>query len=1007
MTTLYAWILLFIVFPLSHARGVPKTAVVIVGAPLFDAQKRQLALSLGVSEEVYGRPSHLPEAKAPFAVFGAPSLAALDENFVVVAESETNRTIVVASEAPAHMSLYELGLLHSILDSILGGVAVVELGDPSPQTESVAKNSAFCWARARFELPSPHRVLLCNGVDFDDLRPLLASVSSEVVLEAPSHGSVFPSFFASASPTKTHAKRVHRSRKTIQPHGHRKLQLLRHRRRYGKKIDKFAQRQARFHELSSREKKLACRYRKSCYRTGRLPQLGFYEAKLEDALASAKVVEEEEGAIDAEEIPELEVKVLCKYRPSCYAEIGLEMSEANQKKSGSLLSGRIAQKPREKRRRTLKEVAEIALRKVEAQQQQKREVPRAVVVEKKLNEIEERLRQKVACKYRKSCYETGRLPELEEPVKEDIWSRSFAKLGEKLFGEKEETAKEFEELDEADRKVYCKYRKSCYETGVVPEIQEEELFRYDDIVEMDEVPMQVRCKYRKSCYETGVVPESKAEKKKREDDDEETKKRKTMPMTLDHLRLLCKYRKSCYVEKAGLVEESEGEEEDEKTEKQEAVEEEVVPKKAPKTSKKPKKEAEEAPKQTKKEPEEKKESEAPKRGKSKKRPVEEPVAKEEAPKRGRKAAREEKKVDVEPMKKESAKKPSEGRGKEKKEVEVEQEITVEPVKKSSKKTKREPEEEETEVKEEVPVEPARKAPKKAKKVKHQEAEDSEEELKSSCRYRKSCYESGEVPEEGALSVSAVLEGAYAFFEELYAKAMAEETPRDESWEEKSFEQRRVDCRYRKSCYESGVLPELEKQTLKTVVVAFRETGGTLQQRCKYRKSCYEREKEERPKRRLKKVEPIIEEPKKEPKKQRHAKEQQKPVEKEKKAEEDEDAEEEKEQETKKKSKKKLRRPVDDDEENMKEIPRPEHRNLSTSAKLGCKYRTSCYGTGEHIVITASGKKVQLPDGHRCKNRSAIYFLSCRELLGLPPKERAPIGPNGRKLCRKKKITDSA
>uniref|UniRef100_A0A914W5N5 Uncharacterized protein n=1 Tax=Plectus sambesii TaxID=2011161 RepID=A0A914W5N5_9BILA len=37
------------------------------------------------------------------------------------------------------------------------------------------------------------------------------------------------------------------------------------------------------------------------------------------------------------------------------------------------------------------------------------------------------------------------------------------------------------------------------------------------------------------------------------------------------------------------------------------------------------------------------------------------------------------------------------------------------------------------------------------------------------------------------------------------------------------------------------------------------------------------------------------------------------------------------------------------------------------------------------------------DGSKCHK----YRISCREQLGLPPKEKVPIGPNGKKLCRKK------
>ncbi|KAK0417221.1 hypothetical protein QR680_012889 [Steinernema hermaphroditum] len=1004
-TSLHVWLFLLLFFPSTTYARAP-TTVVVTGAAHYDVQKRHLVRTFGVPAIRYEA-----APKTAFVVFddgsGADAFVVLDENFVAapVGDSETNRTIVVASMSPAEMSLYELNLLHEILASVVGGIAIIELGEASPQTLSVARNSAFCWAHANFDLLSPHSVLLCNGVDFEDLRPLLSTASLSAdgneFFATPSPRSVFPCLFASATPTDKKAHRRHKSRRTIQPHGHRKLQQLRHRRRFGKKIDKFVQRQVAFAELSLSEKKLACRYRKSCYKTGQLPQLDFYASKLEDAMAEAQIVEDGgDVAVDIEGINELEVKLLCKYKPSCYSEIGLEMSEANRQKSASLLSGRGQTAPGGgvKKRRTLKEVAQIALRKVEEQEKQsaQREVPRSVIVEKKHNEIEEKRKEKVACRYRKSCYETGQLPETSADVPffgfASGWSAALSK---KLFGAPE-AEKDFEEMEDADRKVHCKYRKSCYETGEVPEIEPEERFRYDDLVEMDEVPMQVRCKYRKSCYTTGIVPEAQAEK--RRDESEETTKKKSMPMTLDHLRLMCKYRKSCYAQKAGEIEEDEedaspNEEPSEAPKpvesKKKVVEvpveqEEVVMKKAPKSTKRARKETDE-----------KKETETPKKAKAKKK-AKDTVAKEDVPQTPKRPPKEKKVVKEE--------------REEELEVEKEKATPKKNVEERGKPKRRQ-------------VEEGGEEKKPPKKLAVEESEEAEEDVRSSCRYRKSCYESGVVPE----TEYSLLEAAQVFFADLYAKAMAdddeeqvEEAAGGQRWEDKSFEQRRVHCRYRKSCYENGVLPELERQTFETVIESIREVGDTVQLRCKYRKSCYDREresvKEEAPKEYVKpkKSEPIIgrEEAKKQPScRGRHCSKEHPKAEGSKKAQED-DGEDEEEHEASKKTRskgRKPRRPVDDDEKNMKEIPRPqlERRNLSTSEKLGCKYRISCYGTGQHIVITEHGKKVELPDEHKCKNRSAIYYLSCREILGLQPKERTPIGPNGRKLCRKKKTTEAA
>ncbi|GMR42490.1 hypothetical protein PMAYCL1PPCAC_12685, partial [Pristionchus mayeri] len=77
--------------------------------------------------------------------------------------------------------------------------------------------------------------------------------------------------------------------------------------------------------------------------------------------------------------------------------------------------------------------------------------------------------------------------------------------------------------------------------------------------------------------------------------------------------------------------------------------------------------------------------------------------------------------------------------------------------------------------------------------------------------------------------------------------------------------------------------------------------------------------------------------------------------------------------------------------------------VSVDDKLECKYRTSCYQSvaekKEQRRLTTPLRPSTLRDpSSRCHK----YLLSCREQLGLPPKEKVPIGPNGRKLCRKKK-----
>ena len=125
--------------------------------------------------------------------------------------------------------------------------------------------------------------------------------------------------------------------------------------------------------------------------------------------------------------------------------------------------------------------------------------------------------------------------------------------------EAENANKEETELSALDQKRQCKYRKSCYETGTVPDITQSKftpstLFQQQDMDTAQSqpvvriIPIQQRCKYRKSCYETGILPEELQTVKK-----ESAKERimaKALPTSVDALKRYCRYRKSCYLEMA-------------------------------------------------------------------------------------------------------------------------------------------------------------------------------------------------------------------------------------------------------------------------------------------------------------------------------------------------------------------------------------------------------------------------------------------------------------------------
>uniref|UniRef100_A0A915MA70 Uncharacterized protein n=1 Tax=Meloidogyne javanica TaxID=6303 RepID=A0A915MA70_MELJA len=90
----------------------------------------------------------------------------------------------------------------------------------------------------------------------------------------------------------------------------------------------------------------------------------------------------------------------------------------------------------------------------------------------------------------------------------------------------------------------------------------------------------------------------------------------------------------------------------------------------------------------------------------------------------------------------------------------------------------------------------------------------------------------------------------------------------------------------------------------------------------------------------------------------------------------------------------------------------EYKNI----KLACKYRKSCYeGIENNRETKIIGVKketilaIKSPPPPPTINWTTInpekcnkWRISCRQVLGLPIKEKAPIGPNGKRLCRKKK-----
>jgi outer membrane biosynthesis protein TonB len=129
-----------------------------------------------------------------------------------------------------------------------------------------------------------------------------------------------------------------------------------------------------------------------------------------------------------------------------------------------------------------------------------------------------------ACKWRHSCYESGVLPPIE-PSSLSLHNIQQLVVNPMSMFDTSTVAmstreKSFEEL--------CKWRRSCYETGIIPPIEQSAVYLSTDsasgmfgalstvigdmvaavpALHLSELNMQQLCHYRLSCYETGIVPD--------------------------------------------------------------------------------------------------------------------------------------------------------------------------------------------------------------------------------------------------------------------------------------------------------------------------------------------------------------------------------------------------------------------------------------------------------------------------------------------------------------------
>ncbi|KAK5965559.1 hypothetical protein GCK32_017597 [Trichostrongylus colubriformis] len=1017
-------------------------------------------------------------------------------------------TLIVTNLDIEEMNTDHVAIMQRLLDAITP-LVVIEFGDASPQTRALLDETTECLLSGYVANTSSNVVYFCNSASPAMLSSLRAEDLHNIKLSAqkkkppdPQPTAFWPWIFASAAKERRHHEHHHHhDHHHPSHHGH---YHHHHRHHFNEDVDEIVDQIMEqiveqgavpastepVKEASEYEKKLGCKYRKSCYETGTLPETGnvltrfikrwwphWIKGEVEE-VTEEKADEQEEKAAEPfdAEADILPQKVRCKYRITCYHDRGIPYDEKAEERRKILLSSkRTVQSTGQKK--TLKEIAAFTLQKVQEAEEKAVKRPVVNVVTQRLNAIEEKLNEKLNCKYRKSCYETG-----QKPIIADGWSLPIPI---KIFSTEpaEAATKElnYDELEELEKKVYCKYRKSCYETGNKPDIEPEillrtfpDLFTIHQQVEPRKMTLQEKCKYRKSCYETGIVPEINPKL-------EEVIRKEVsavIPTNEQDLRLFCKYRKSCYAEvhdsatvdtikflrkrrqiekevrrrrakRAKLHRRLRGElqldsyrskhyhphnkaKQEERLQEPEDIEEivdvKIIPQKRGRKEKgKEKKEdAESVPDKT---LEYRKSKQRQQRADSEEKTViDEPVRittteaeddtlQAKKSKKGKKPKAEEPKVEKKVEKKLE---------KEKEKEEEKEEANMEEKQRSATKLKKK-KETETKPKEDVPKQKERKEKDDKKPDDEQQREAAYEkqagskrfdkvaagmkkmiedmhqqqeiqQKKEYCKYRKSCYKSGKKPKiDQSLhhifgkTEEAVLEKPEES-EESITKKPGEPLLdiSDEEMEKRNTREahakielaKKLECKYRKSCYETGVLPEIfiPHYFYNDQKIVFK-AGVSKQLQCKYRKSCYAEtgllsEKEDLKDAEDKREKKLVDQ------KAKHTPSS------------EDDRDDKDDQRKSFKSAQTATGPA---------ARSTDKETLDVECKSGGK---SCYSSAEPQAMNEdhAGNVARIGlERYRKTGWCNKYYYSCRAILGLPPKERAPIGPNGRRLCRKKPL----
>lgn len=472
-------------------------------------------------------------------------------------------TIAITNDAFEEFSAGELTVLSSLLKTDRA-LFVIEFGK-TLKNSLVLLEIADCWAKSSVESQTANTVYFC-GKKADVIPFEIINEWIPIVKHASPTVSSF--FFVSATSKKYRVdkkKMEEELEDEIQDIVEESMKTVEKNKKDSEDDDDDGNEFDNKHD-PKRDHRLHCKYRKSCYDTGKRGLIEpydisfdhifhFWRAPVSQQHHLPKTVDaDQDGVPDSEDddVNLADRKLVCKYRTSCYKEHDIPLSDKQQERERSFMTAKL-QAPQGKKR-TLKDIAQKAVSGVKEKEEEakNRPVPKSLIVEKKLQEIENQLQKKLDCKYRKSCYETGKLPDIEESSF-TIPFFSLTSDNDDDDDDKEEQ-KPFGEMEDLEKKHYCKYRKSCYKTGEKPDIESEisiesfhDILEMPDIVETRKLTLQERCKYRKSCYETGILPDLSR-------DDEHIEKvinkevSSVVPSTVQDLKTLCKYRKSCYQE---------------------------------------------------------------------------------------------------------------------------------------------------------------------------------------------------------------------------------------------------------------------------------------------------------------------------------------------------------------------------------------------------------------------------------------------------------------------------